>query len=254
MTELTLLKPEWPLPDGVEAVISTRLGGHSHGVYASANLGDHVGDDASAVSANRAQLAAQCKISQWQWLQQVHGTAVVEAGPELLHLPVADGVTTCHRGIACAVLTADCLPVLLCAKDGQQVAALHAGWRGLVAGIIQQGLVQFHQPPTDVTAFLGPAIGPEHFEVGRDVYDAFAVWDIRAPLWQQLLQPRLNKPKHYWADLYGLARWCLQQQGVTSVFGGDTCTFNNEQFYSYRRDQLTGRMASAIWLTPVAAL
>lgn len=249
MARLELLVPDWPLPAGVRAIISTRVGGFSHGPYQSANFGDHVGDDPACVAANRRQLAQQCDVSHWQWLQQVHGTEILCAQSQPVIGTVADGSTTQHQGIACAVLTADCLPILLCASDGSQVAAVHAGWRGLAAGIIPRSVACFGRSAGEISAYLGPAIGADHFEVGQDVYQAFSGWGIDGALWQQMFVPKPDRPGHYLADLYGLARWALQQQGVQQVFGGNYCTYGDAQrFYSYRRDGITGRMVSAIWL------
>lgn len=249
MAKLQLITPEWPLPSGVHALISTRAGGASAGPYQSANMGEHVGDGPAEVATNREHLARQCGVQKWQWLQQVHGVEVLEVGEAPITAAIADGVTTCHKGIACAVLTADCLPVLMCASDGSQVAALHAGWRGLADGIITHGVASFRCEPKDISAYLGPAIGPRHFEVGQDVVDAFALWGIEPALRQQLFQPRPERAQKYLAHLYGLARWRLNKLGVEQVFGGEYCTYGEpERFYSYRRDGVTGRMASAIWL------
>jgi polyphenol oxidase len=247
-SDVQLIEPAWPLPHGVKAVVSTRLDGVSEGVYASANLGDHVGDVPAHVAANRHRLAEQTGVQKWQWLQQVHGVEVFEAGNVVVSPPIADGVITTQEGIACAVLTADCLPLLMCAEDGSQVAAVHAGWRGLAAGIIARGIDRFACSPAQLSVYLGPAIGPKHFEVGEDVLLAFRPWGIPPLLWSTLFVSLTHKPGHYLADLYGLARWSLQQHGVTQVFGGDACTYGDSQrFYSYRRDGATGRMVSAIW-------
>lgn len=249
VAELRLLPLDWPLPHGVRAAVTTRIGGGSKGPYRGANLGDHVADDPAQVAANRLQLAQQCGVRHWQWLQQVHGVEVIEAGPVPLTSVIGDAVTTPHKGVACAVLTADCLPVLICARDGSQVAAVHAGWRGLADGILGHSIARFHCRPEALSVYLGPAIGPDHFEVGQEVYDTFKLWNIEATLWQQLFKPQPNKAGHYLADLYGLARWALTQSGVEQIFGGDLCTYCDlKRFYSYRRDGVTGRMASAIWL------
>lgn len=249
MAEIHLLSIDWPLPDGVHVAVTTRSGGLSAGPYRGANLGEHVEDDPASVAANRQQLAQQCGVQHWQWLQQVHGTDVAEAGPMPVANLTADGVVSRHKGIACTVLTADCLPILLCARDGSQVGAIHAGWRGLAEGIVASGIARFRCPAMQITAYLGPAIGPDHFEVGQDVYEAFLRWGIEASLWRQLFVPHCDKPGHYLADLYGLARWALRQCGVQHVYGGNLCTYCDlRRFYSYRRDEVTGRMASAIWL------
>jgi uncharacterized protein, YfiH family len=250
---LQLLEPVWPCPANVRAVISTRRGGVSQAPYASANLGDHVGDDPTAVARNRDFLAQQIGVQQWPWLQQIHGVAVQRISGKLQQGVCADAVYTSQPGIACAVLTADCLPILLCDVTGTQVAAAHAGWRGLAAGVIQNTVTEFSSPPVELMAYLGPAIGPRHFEVGEDVYRAFAQLFEKAGAdmeWRESFRPS-NRPGHFYANLYGLARCVLQQLGVQQVFGGDFCTYADaERFYSYRRDGVTGRMVSAIWLQP----
>ncbi len=250
---LQLLEPAWPCPANVRAIISTRRGGVSHGPYTGANLGDHVGDDPAAVARNRDLLVQQTGVQQWPWLQQVHGVAVQRISGKLQQGICADAVCTSQPGVACAVLTADCLPVLLCDVAGTQVAAAHAGWRGLAAGVIQSTVAEFSCPPADLMVYLGPAIGPRHFEVGEDVHRAFAELFEKEGVdaeWRESF--RLStKPGHFYANLYGLARCVLKQLGVQQVFGGDFCTYADaEQFYSYRRDGVTGRMVSAIWLQP----
>lgn len=249
MAEINLLPIDWPLPDGVHVAVTMRSGGFSSGPYRGANLGDHVADDPARVAANREQLARQCGVQRWQWLRQVHGTHVIDVGPTPIENIVADGIMSQCAGVACAVLTADCLPILLCARDGSQVGAVHAGWRGLADGIIAHSIAGFRCAAEQITAYLGPAIGPDHFEVGQDVYDAFQLWGIEQSAWQQLFRPQVEKPGHYLANLYGLARWALRRQGVQCIYGGDLCTYcDSQRFYSYRRDGVTGRMASAIWL------
>lgn len=251
MTHIELLQLDWPLPIGVGAAITTRTGGFSAGPYYGANFAEHVADDPAQVAANRKLLAQQCGVAHWQWLQQVHSVTVVEAHATPLPAVIGDGVTTCDKGIACAVLTADCLPVLLCASDASQVAAVHAGWRGLADGIITHAVAAFNCPPQQLSAYLGPAIGPDHFEVGQDVLEAFRLWGIGADQWQKLFVAQPHRPGHYLADLYGLARWALRTLGVEQIYGGGHCTFcDSGQFYSYRRDGVTGRLASAIWLNP----
>lgn len=243
-----LLTPDWPCPANVRAVISTRVGGCSGGKYSGANLGDHVGDDPVAVAVNRALLARQTGAQLWPWLSQVHGTEMIEAGTAATSGQIADGVHSRAAGVACAVLTADCLPVLLCDREGSQVAAVHAGWRGLAAGILEGAVKCFEAPGENLLAYLGPAIGPEHFEVGMDVYQAYAALFSRCD-WDNCFRPCPNKPQHFLADLYGLARLALARAGVNQVYGGQHCTYAEaDRFYSYRRDGVTGRMASAIWL------
>lgn len=248
---LHLIEPDWPCPPNVKAIISTRRGGCSSGPYASGNLGDHVSDDPESVRLNRQLLEKQTGVAQWPWLQQVHGTEVVRF-EGAARGQCADGVYTSIPGYACAVLTADCLPVLLCNDSGTQVAAVHAGWRGLAAGILNRAVETFPDSGTRLMAYLGPAIGQAHFEVGEEVRGAFEglFQKMGANEWRGSITPA-HRHGHYLADLYGLARGVLDCLGVYQVFGGDYCTFaHSETFYSYRRDGVTGRMVSAIWLTP----
>ncbi len=237
MTEL--YRPDWALPAGVQARYSGRAGGVSVAPYDTLNLGDHVGDNPQAVAENRARLLAQLPgCDDIQWLEQVHGIDVAEARPQA---PVvcADASVSAAAGVACAVLTADCLPVLFCARDGSRVAAAHAGWRGLAGGILTETLKQFSDPG-DVLVFLAPAIGPEAFEVGPEVREAFA--------WASDACFRAGQGDRLFADIYALAREQLQQAGVTSVMGGTECTFSQpQQYFSYRRDGVTGRQVSLIW-------
>jgi YfiH family protein len=234
--------PQWPAPRGVHALITTRAGGASRGAYAGLNLSLRSGDDAADVARNRASLR------QWlpanpQWLRQVHGTTVVEAGNGDEH-PEADAAYSRRPGIVCAVLTADCLPVLLCDEAGTVVAAAHAGWRGLCAGVIEQTLRAMERPAADLLAYLGPAIGTGAYEVGDEVRQAFVAAD---PESGDAFAP--GKPGKFQADLYALARRRLARSGVTRVYGGGYCTYTErERFYSYRRDGTTGRMASLIWM------
>lgn len=244
----SFIVPDWPLPNNVKALATTRLGGGSHHPFNSFNLGAHVDDDSCNVSKNRSKLAAECGLpdNSLQWLNQVHGTAVCQAKPDAV-VRKADACYSNSKGVACVVMTADCLPVLLCDRQGRQVAAVHAGWRSLAGGIIEETLATFPHP-LDVTAWLGPAIGPSAFEVGKDVLDAFC---MQFPeLAKDAFLPHPKTPDKWLADLYLLARLRLHSLSVTSVYGGDFCTFNDaSRFYSFRRDQQTGRMASLIWLT-----
>tara|TARA_B100001109_G_scaffold255903_1_gene263026 strand:+ start:81667 stop:82410 length:744 start_codon:yes stop_codon:yes gene_type:complete len=232
--------PDWTLPAGVAAFVTTRCGGVSVPPYDSNNLGTHVGDDALSVAENRRRLvSAVAGLDEIQWLDQVHGADVIEAvGDGQVH--TADAQFSGRPGLGCAVLTADCLPVLFCNQQGTRVAAAHAGWRGLAAGVLLNTLAVFDDP-ADVRAYLGPAIGPAAFEVGPEVRRAFA----GAP--DECF--RKGKGDRLLADLYGLARWQLGNAGVSQICGGDFCTYTERQrFYSYRRDRLTGRQASLIWL------
>lgn len=248
----SLIYPDWPVPDNVRAVITTRQGGVSAGSYSSNNLALHVGDDPLSVAANRADLSRQLELSaEPQWLEQVHGIKVIEAQPDGL-VRTADGCITKQLGLACVVMTADCLPILLCDRAGTQVAAVHAGWRSLAGGIVREALSQFSCSMDDVLVYLGPAISQSQFEVGIDVLEGFfetALSPDHCDAISAAFRPSLSKPMKYYADLYQLARAELNEMGVSQIFGGNFCTFEDEQrFYSYRRDGETGRMASAIWL------
>lgn len=227
----------------MHAVSTTRLGGVSEPPFDSLNLGDHVGDTPLHVAENRARLRTALHLpADPLWLAQVHGCRVVEAGDA--GVPEADGAWTRDRGRACVVMAADCLPVLLCDRAGTRVAALHAGWRGLAAGVIEAGSAALASPGTALLAWLGPAIGPAAFEVGEEVRDAFVTRDPRAARAFQA-----HRPGHWWADLYILARQRLSDCGVSAVYGGGRCTHSERDlFYSYRRDQVTGRSATLIWL------
>jgi len=256
------LVPDWPAPARVCALSTTRQGGVSKGPYGLAggapgglNLGTHVGDDAADVARNRARLAA-CLPSMPQWLEQVHGCAVATvdhvAAPGA-PVPQADASLALASGHVCAVMTADCLPVLLCDAQGTVVGAAHAGWRGLCSGVIEATLSRMQAAAGAGAprwlAWLGPAIGPDAFEVGAEVRDAFlaqARADEQAAVAAAF---RAGAPGKYLADIYALARTRLARAGCTEVYGGDACTVADAgRFYSYRRDGVTGRMASLVWL------
>ncbi len=238
-----LLRPDWDLPAGVGALLTTRAGGRSVGPFASFNLGGHVGDDPLAVAANRARLRSFLP-AEPLWLNQVHGAAVADAdGSE--GVPEADAALARISRCVCAVLTADCLPVLLCDDDASVVAAAHAGWRGLVAGVLENTVREMGVPPHRLRAWLGPAIGPEVFEVGDEVRVAFVAADPDAAK-AFVARPVAGK---WLADLFVLARRRLVAAGVTRISGGGMCTVSAPQrFYSYRRDGVTGRFASMVWL------
>ncbi|GAA5317377.1 MAG: purine nucleoside phosphorylase YfiH [Candidatus Pelagadaptatus aseana] len=245
------LMPDWPAPNNVKACITLRGDGASAKPYDGFNLATHVGDEESAVTQNREQLMAELGLKSVQWLEQVHGTKLVEAKTDGL-VRTADGAYSCNRGHVCAVLTADCLPVLLCDRQGSQVAAVHAGWRGLADGIVGRAVKSFKAPPEDVLVYLGPAISQPNFEVGIDVLEAFygaAINEVHLQGVTRAFQPSKQSPMKYQADIYALARAELSALGVTSISGGDQCTFADaDHYYSYRRDDITGRMASLIWL------
>jgi polyphenol oxidase len=239
-----MIYPDWPAAVPVKAVTTTRHGGVSTAPYDSLNLADHVGDAAGAVRQNRLSIQQQLKLPGWpSWLNQVHGNTVVDAASSG-ERPSADAGFTDRPGVVCAVLTADCLPVLFCDRSGTRVAAAHAGWRGLAAGILESTVRAFESEPWQLMAWLGPAIGARAFEVGGEVRQAFVAQHAEAA------SAFLSRPNGRWlADLYQLARIRLRATGVTAVYGGGFCTYSDAQrFYSYRRDGVTGRMASLIWL------
>lgn len=244
------IRPDWPAPANVHALSTTRLGGISHAPYASLNLGSHVGDDIGHVTTNRTRLQTCAQLpSAPRWLRQVHGTRCVDAGvsQQEEEAEEADASFSHRTGIVCAVMTADCLPLLLCDRDGTRIAAVHAGWRGLLDGVIESTLAALSCPGHRLLAWLGPAIGPLAFEVGSEVRDAFVAEDST-----QTAAFRPYTPTGKWlCDLYGLARHRLQRADVTAIYGGDRCTVTEQEtFFSYRREGTTGRMASLIWLTP----
>ena len=246
MSELdpgTWLIPEWPAPSRVRALSTTRSGGVSEGPFDSLNLGDHVGDDPAKVQENRARLrAAAALLAEPVWLRQVHGTQIIDAG-DASPGTEADGSVAFDPGVVCAVMTADCLPVLFCDREGSRVGVAHAGWRGLAAGVLEATVRALDCEPSRLLAWLGPAIGPEAFEVGDEVRAAFVAKHRAAE------SAFLPSPRGRWrADLYALARLRLSEAGVDALFGGGFCTYaDSERFYSYRRDARTGRMASLIW-------
>ena len=238
------IEPGWHVP-GITALSTTRQGGSSAEPWDSFNQGHHVEDDPSAVSANRARLlSALPEGAAIQWLQQVHGTAVIKAGAG--GTPEADACWSDQPGFACAVLTADCLPVLFASADGKVVGAAHAGWRGLLAGVLEATIEAMDTDPLEILAWMGPAIGPDAFEVGPEVREAFT---DSAPVGSAFAPS--SRPGRYMANLYQLARYRLAQAGVNRVHGGNRCTFiESDQFFSYRRDGTTGRMASVIVINP----
>lgn len=251
---LILLRPEWPASARVAALTTTRVGGVSAAPFDSLNLGDHVGDESAAVAENRRRLVDACAgLSAISWLTQVHGTDVVAA--DTASAQRADAQFTTESELGCAVMTADCLPVLFCDRAGTRVAAAHAGWRGLCAGVLEQTSQQFPDPAA-VLAWLGPAIGPHRFEVGAEVRTQFL--DVASPAQRAdiaaCFQPGADA-NHYLADIYALARVRLRAAGVTALYGGGLCTVSDRaHFYSYRREGTTGRMTSLIYLMSEAAL
>lgn len=234
--------PDWPAPANVHALVTTRGGGVSVGPYASLNLADHVGDDPAAVAENRRRLRALLP-AEPVWLDQVHGTRCVDAAG-VAPGSKADASFTRTPGVVCAVLTADCLPVLLCDEAGTVVAAAHAGWRGLAAGVLEATVAAMGVPGERLLAWLGPAIGPASFEVGGEVRDAFVAHD---PAAETAFRARANGK--WLCDLTRLARLRLAALGVCRLTSADFDTCRDaERFFSYRRDGATGRMASLIWI------
>mgnify|MGYP001277082871 CR=1 FL=1 len=258
--------PDWPAPSNVRALMTTRNGGVSRAPFNAMNPATHVGDDADAVAENRRILRSVLP-AEPLWLNQVHGNRVVEVaarsapptrfsalsplgtGGEIT--PEADASLAREAGQVCVVLTADCLPVLFCDTGGTVVAAAHAGWRGLLAGVLEETVRAMQLAPERILAWLGPSIGPDSFEVGPEVREAFV---SRQPVAGIAFRPAFpgtldESPRKWLADLYLLARIHLADLGVQQVFGGTACTYReSERFFSYRRDGQTGRMASLIWI------
>jgi hypothetical protein len=239
------IEPDWPAPRRVRAVSTTRSGGCSRGPYRSFNLGAHCGDAAAAVERNRAVLRAVLPAEPC-WLRQVHGTGVLVHGgdsPGGAAPPEADAQISRRAGLVCAILTADCLPVLLCDRRGTEVAAAHAGWRGLAAGVLERTVQAMTAPPGSLLAWLGPAIGPAAYEVGDDVRAAFAPHQAEGA---RAFRPQGSR---WLFNLYAMARHCLARAGVEAVWGGNCCTHTDAgRFFSHRRDGVCGRMATLIWL------
>lgn len=236
--------PDWPAPARVRALTTTRVGGCSRAPFDSFNLSIRVGDDPAHVERNRALLRERAGLPcEPLWLRQVHGNRVVDAAGSAPYTE-ADGSFADQPSVVCAVLTADCCPVFLCDRAATRAAVLHCGWRGLVRGLIEEGVKRFESPRSELLAWLGPAIGPRTFEVGEEVYGAFVAHDARAA------GAFTRKANGRWlADIYELARQRLNAMGVSEVFGGDYCTVSQaDRFFSYRRDRVCGHMASLIWL------
>ena len=237
----TFLIPDWPAPAGIRACVTTRAGGVSLAPFDSLNLGDHVDDDPLAVAANRQRLTHIFDV-QPAWLSQVHGVVVAPASPG--RVVEADASWTSTPGIACTVMTADCLPALFCNRAGTRVAAAHAGWRGLAAGVLEATATSLNVEPQEILVWLGPAIGPTAFEVGGEVREVF-VQDL--PQSAAAFVPSIN-PGRFMADIYELARLRLARYGITAVYGGGYCTVTDPRFFSYRRSPRTGRFASLVWI------
>ena len=240
---MDLIHPDWPAPGRVRAYSTTRTGGYSEGPWASLNLGVNTGDDPDAVAQNRRLLRSMLP-AEPLWLKQVHGTAVVQHSGAGTGAPEADASVAMAPGRVCVVLTADCLPVLICNRRGDRVAAAHAGWRGLAAGVLEATVSALDDDPGSLLAWLGPAIGPAVYEVGDDVRDAFV-----SPSAGDFSSCFTARGDRWLFDLCGAARLKLAGAGVRAVYGGNACTFSEpRRFYSYRREGQTGRMCSLIWL------
>ncbi|MFK5984868.1 MAG: peptidoglycan editing factor PgeF [Pseudomonadota bacterium] len=256
INNLQLIIPRWPIPDSVKSIVTTRKNGFSQPPYDSFNLASHVNDNLAHVQQNRDKLN-QLLATPAKWLNQIHSLNIIEFD-EFNHISNknkiidADGVYSLKRNQVCSILTADCLPILFCSKDGSAIAAIHAGWKGLAMGIINQAIKTLSAtsklPAEQFLVWLGPAISKQHFEVGLDVKLQFI---NNNPAYKTAFTKKLNQPtkeNKYLADIYQLARINLQQLGVTAIYGGDFCTYADPQrFFSYRRDGFTGRMAALIW-------
>ena len=240
----SLIYPDWPQPDNIGACSTLRTGGVSLPPYDSLNLGAHVGDDALLVEQNRRIICQQAQLPEMPlWLTQVHGIDVVNLDNQENHTVEGDALYTSSANKVCAIMTADCLPVLFSTLDGTEVGAAHGGWRGLCQGVLQQTLAQFKASNEKIMAWLGPAIGPNAFEVGAEVRLAFVEKNIA---FDSAFIPHNGK---YLANIYMLARIILQESGVNQIYGGDFCTVSDKsRFFSYRREHTTGRMASLIWI------
>jgi hypothetical protein len=238
-----MIEPAWPAPPRVKAVSTVRSGGISRGAYASLNLAAHVGDNPRRVAANRRALSEALELpGEPAWLTQVHGASIVDLDSEAAG--EADGAVTGCAGNVCVVMTADCLPVLMTNRAGSRVAAAHAGWRGLLAGVLPAAVRRLGGPPEEVLAWLGPAIGPASYEVGPELKAAFDAVD---PASERFFRP--GRGDRWLADLYGMARSSLRAAGVTAIHGGGFCTYaESARFFSHRREAPCGRMATLIWL------
>lgn len=241
-----ILFPDWPAPARVNALVTTRQGGVSLAPWNSLNLAAHVGDKLEAVVENRRRLSAFVGANKdFQWLTQTHSTDVVRAS-RCGQVPEADASYTMENNLVCTVLTADCLPVFFCNRQGTQVAVAHAGWKGLGAGILEKTVASFSNEAGDILAWLGPAIGPTAFEVGEEVRGFFLARYPNLPASSCFVASGIDR---WLMDMYATARYILLQQGLTAVYGGGLCSYSDpDRFFSYRRTAVCGRMASCIWL------
>jgi YfiH family protein len=247
----TYLLPNWPAATKIRAYFTTRQGGFSQGPYASFNLGDHVGDEVDFVKKNRELLIQDLNLPAAPiWPNQIHGIDVIDADNidknTKINMPTADAMFATKPNIVCAILTADCLPIFVCDKNASCVGIIHGGWRSLAAGIIDATVKKLPVEPKDLFIWLGPAIGPEKFEVGEEVRDQFLANSREAERAFKIINTKTNK---FLANIYLLATQQLNQLGIHRIFGGEYCTYTDqENFFSYRRDKTTGRMASLIWI------
>ena len=262
MSSIEFLRPDWVAPNNVHALVSLRQGGISISPYNKLNLADHVGDNPIAVAGNRDLLREALRLDlAYQWLEQVHSANVIEIDSTQSKIR-GDGLITTESGVACCVLTADCLPVLFTNKEGSEVAVTHAGWRGLQAGILKNTVATMSSDPADLMAWMGPAIGPCHYEVGRELKESFTancstkeeLEIIEGSFIESGSSCGNNKENKFQFDLYHLARRQLMALGVAAVSGGEHCTYCEEdKFYSFRRDGETGRMASIIFINGIGS-
>lgn len=254
------VKANWPAPANIVGLSTVRTGGYSSYPFNGLNLAKHVGDSERSVEANRQKLLRSCEgLKSIQWLSQVHGRNIVDlpvvragtASSDVISIPEADASYTTARSIGCAVLTADCVPLLFCDDSGREVAAVHAGWRGMAAGILEQAVGRFSAAEKHILVWIGPAISQPKFEVGFEVKKAFVASASESSRSQIEASFKISatNPHHYFADLTQIARIRLDHIGVKGVYGGNLCNYSSsEQFFSYRRDKVTGRMATLIYI------
>jgi YfiH family protein len=257
VADLGFISPDWVVPPRVRAAFTLRTGGVSAAPYDSLNLGARIGDSPEMVAENRRRVRDALRLpAEPVWLEQVHGVEVLELPAGSTGLddpPTADASVAREAGVVCAIRVADCMPVLFAALDGSVVGAAHAGWRGLVGGVLEATVARLGVPPSQVIAWMGPAIGPRHFEVGEDVRAAFVAAGLRAGATEAVASAFTANTRGRWqCDLYALARLRMEALGIAAVYGGGGwCTFAEaERFFSYRRDGQCGRMAALVWIQP----
>ena len=242
--KIEYITANWPAPKNIFCITTTRVGGVSKNEYSSLNLGGHVKDEESNVDKNRNLLLEELKLPNSPiWLEQIHGSAILSLGTKTPSDNTADAAYTNEVGVVCAVLTADCLPVVFCDQKGKHIAVAHGGWRGLVSGVLENTLQKFPIAHKEIMCWLGPAIGPNKFEVSKELVEEFIEKDTKH---YNAFQNQQNGK--YLANIYQIAKNILTKKGVTKVYGGEYCTYSeSDKFYSYRRDGETGRMATLIW-------